>query len=313
MSLATARTQPRQARIQVEPGRERTVVATVLRERLDQAYLAGAGPRMRDALERAGLPFRALASRLWWQPPTGPATWQSVAWSSDPGGWHHDASATATPRDVRVYAAIHGRTVFARDLVTDTVEATAVPLDDTIADECAAVAATFGCPVAVPVDQAALAARLAARQFMPGGAEDHCVVDAGLSMSLVPVVHRPFRVSRGDVADFGRRTGDLNPLHFDDTFARAAGFEGRIAHGMLFDAWLTRFLGMEYPGPGTVFVNSRMGFFAPVYPDRDYVARVSVPWQDSSRGLQRVVAQLTDGDGRHCTLAYNLVLRRVGK
>jgi acyl dehydratase len=36
-----------------------------------------------------------------------------------------------------------------------------------------------------------------------------------------------------EIDAFSALTGDQNPLHLDDEYARAAGFEGRIAHGVL--------------------------------------------------------------------------------
>jgi len=39
-------------------------------------------------------------------------------------------------------------------------------------------------------------------------------------------------VTREDVAEYADASGDLNPLHRDEAVARAAGFDGIIAHGM---------------------------------------------------------------------------------
>lgn len=36
-----------------------------------------------------------------------------------------------------------------------------------------------------------------------------------------------------DIAAFAELSGDRNPLHLDDAAARRAGFEGRVAHGVL--------------------------------------------------------------------------------
>ena len=40
-------------------------------------------------------------------------------------------------------------------------------------------------------------------------------------------------VSAADIDAFCELSGDRNPLHTDDEHARAAGFTGRIAHGLL--------------------------------------------------------------------------------
>lgn len=135
-----------------------------------------------------------------------------------------------------------------------------------------------------------------------------------LTQSVAPVIERDFSVTAADVDDYGHQSGDLNPLHFDDEFARSHGFERRISHGMLFNGWLTRFLGMEYPGPGTIFLRNATSFFAPVYADTAYSVSISAARHDQERGLLQIVAQLFDDAGRHCTVSYNdVMLRRPGR
>jgi meromycolic acid (3R)-3-hydroxyacyl-[acyl-carrier protein] dehydratase HadB len=46
----------------------------------------------------------------------------------------------------------------------------------------------------------------------------------------VPEVRR--LVTREDVGAYAEASGDRNPLHLDDVFARSVGFDGVIAHGM---------------------------------------------------------------------------------
>lgn len=134
-----------------------------------------------------------------------------------------------------------------------------------------------------------------------------------LSTSVSPIFERNFQMTAADVDAYGQQSGDLNPLHFDDDFARAHGFEQRISHGMLFNGWLTRLLGMEYPGPGTIFLRNSASYHAPVYPGRDYRVRISTPRRDPQKGLMQVVAQLLDEMGQHCTLSYNELMSRPPK
>jgi 3-hydroxybutyryl-CoA dehydratase len=71
----------------------------------------------------------------------------------------------------------------------------------------------------------------------------------GMSASLAKTV------SERDVALFGEATGDLNPVHFDEEFAKHTAFRGRIAHGALTVGLLSAVLGNELPGPGTVVLS----------------------------------------------------------
>jgi 3-hydroxybutyryl-CoA dehydratase len=71
-------------------------------------------------------------------------------------------------------------------------------------------------------------------------------------------------VTERDIQLFGEATGDMNPVHFDEEYARATLFRGRVAHGLLSVGYISAVLGMELPGPGTIFVSANIAFKAPV-------------------------------------------------
>lgn len=137
-----------------------------------------------------------------------------------------------------------------------------------------------------------------------------CFLQPQLHVSLLPVREYPYSVSHDEVKAFGHVTGDMNPVHFDDETARALGFKGRISHGMIFNGWLTRLLGTEFPGAGTIYLWSSCIYLAPVYPGKAHVVRVSVPRHDPQRGTYRIVAQLDAVDGSLAAVAYADVMKR---
>jgi 3-hydroxybutyryl-CoA dehydratase len=71
-------------------------------------------------------------------------------------------------------------------------------------------------------------------------------------------------ISEHDIAIFGEASGDTNPVHFDEAFAKNTPFKGRIAHGMLTASYISTVLGMKMPGPGTIFLSMATRFKAPV-------------------------------------------------
>jgi len=71
-------------------------------------------------------------------------------------------------------------------------------------------------------------------------------------------------VSERDIELFGEVSGDVNPVHFDETFARGTIFKGRIAHGVLSASYISTVLGMKMQGPGTIFMSLTTRFKAPV-------------------------------------------------
>ena len=68
-----------------------------------------------------------------------------------------------------------------------------------------------------------------------------------------------------DVDAFVALSGDDNPLHVDEAYARANGFRGRVVHGMLLGAWLSRVLGTHFPGPGVLWLSQSIRFSRAVY------------------------------------------------
>ena len=71
-------------------------------------------------------------------------------------------------------------------------------------------------------------------------------------------------VTERDVELFGEVSGDMNPVHFDEQYARKTIFRGRIAHGVLCLSYMSTVLGMKMPGPGTIFMSASSRFRAPV-------------------------------------------------
>lgn len=70
-------------------------------------------------------------------------------------------------------------------------------------------------------------------------------------------------ISGEQIDTFAKITGDFNPIHVDEDAAKAAGFEGRIAHGALSASLISAVLGNDLPGPGAVFVELNLRFRRP--------------------------------------------------
>src|SRR6476469_2158629 len=64
---------------------------------------------------------------------------------------------------------------------------------------------------------------------------------------------------------FAELSGDHNPLHLDEDFAKTTRFGKRIAHGMLSGAFISAVLGYEFKERRIVYLSQTMKFTAPVY------------------------------------------------
>ncbi len=131
-----------------------------------------------------------------------------------------------------------------------------------------------------------------------------------MGRGLRDVLERLAVFSPEDVEAFGALSGDRNPLHFSDAAARERGFEGRMAHGALLNATISRIFGVERPGPGTLFAGFAYRFLTPLYVGREYQLRIGFfPYEATSK-FRRSLATVRNSSGELCAFAYSdLVVR----
>ncbi len=109
---------------------------------------------------------------------------------------------------------------------------------------------------------------------------------------------------------FARLSGDRNPVHFDDGFARRIGFDGHIAHGAVTASLLSALLGMDLPGPGSVFLEQRVRFLAPVRPGDTITGVLVVTKVRPDKPIITLAAEITDQTGRRVADGELVVLLR---
>ena len=86
-------------------------------------------------------------------------------------------------------------------------------------------------------------------------------------------------IRREDVKAYADASGDQNPLHQDDDFARSVGFPGIIAHGMFSMAHLVKSI-KDWAGNPTDLRSIKVQFRAVVYMDETLVAKGRVASKD---------------------------------
>ena len=83
-------------------------------------------------------------------------------------------------------------------------------------------------------------------------------------------------ISDDDIRAFANATGDHNPLHLDEEFAKQTRFGKRIAHGMLSASLISAVIANDLPGQGSIYLGQTLQFVAPVFPGDTVTARVTV-------------------------------------
>jgi 3-hydroxybutyryl-CoA dehydratase len=75
------------------------------------------------------------------------------------------------------------------------------------------------------------------------------------------------QVTESDIRLFAASSGDNNPAHLDAEYASHTRFGHTIAHGMYSGVLISRVLGTQFPGPGTIYLSQSLKFCAPVLPN----------------------------------------------
>jgi acyl dehydratase len=104
-------------------------------------------------------------------------------------------------------------------------------------------------------------------------------------------------IAESDVYLFAGVTGDFNPLHVDEEYAKGTPFGSRVAHGPLTLALCAGLLGTELPGLGTIAISNYVEYKAPVYIGDTIRVRVEVAALDEERGRATMAITWTNQDG----------------
>ncbi len=90
-------------------------------------------------------------------------------------------------------------------------------------------------------------------------------------------------VTEADIVAFAGVSGDFNPVHVNENFAKTTMFKRRIAHGILSASFISAVLGCKLPGPGCIYLKQSLKFLAPVMIGDTVTARVKVTAIDTEK------------------------------
>lgn len=108
--------------------------------------------------------------------------------------------------------------------------------------------------------------------------EVKCPVTDGFEMNFQIGDRTSLRrtITEADIINFAGITGDFNPIHMDEEYAKTTLFKGRIAHGLLSATLISSVLGNKLPGPGCIYLKQDLRFLAPVRIGDTITAEVEV-------------------------------------
>ena len=92
------------------------------------------------------------------------------------------------------------------------------------------------------------------------------------------------KVTEQMIMDFAKVTGDYNPVHIDEEYAKTTRFGQRIAHGMLSAGFISAAL-TTHLGPGGIYLGQTLKFLAPVYIGDELIIQLKVLQLREEKGI----------------------------
>jgi len=105
------------------------------------------------------------------------------------------------------------------------------------------------------------------------------------------------KITENDVATFAEISGDKNPVHLDENYAKQTRFGKRIAHGAFTFGIISAALGNELPGHGTVYMSQTIKFVKPVYFDDTIIATVEITAIRADKGIVTLKTDCANQNG----------------
>ncbi len=104
-------------------------------------------------------------------------------------------------------------------------------------------------------------------------------------------------ITEADIVTFAYVSGDVNPVHLDEAYAKQTRFGGRIAHGMLAAGLISAVLGTKLPGPGAVYLSQELQFRAPVQIGDEITATATVTEAKEGKPIYTIETVCTNQHG----------------
>ncbi len=105
-------------------------------------------------------------------------------------------------------------------------------------------------------------------------------------------------ITAEDGEAFARISGDSNPVHLDEAYARTTPFGKRIAHGMLTAGIISALMANDLPGPGTIYLSQTLSFKAPVFLGDTITATAEVTAYRAARRIATLKTTCHNQDGK---------------
>lgn len=114
------------------------------------------------------------------------------------------------------------------------------------------------------------------------------------------------------VRQFAEMSGDFNPIHLDDEYAKTTRFKRRIAHGMISAALISRAMGQEL-GPGGIYLSQSLKFQGPIFIDDEVAIELTVTGLREEKGIGTIETLVRKTSTGEVVVKGDAIIMKAGK
>jgi len=96
------------------------------------------------------------------------------------------------------------------------------------------------------------------------------------------------QITKEMIEKFAELSGDYNPLHMDENYAKNSQFKQRISHGMLLTSFFSQLVGMHIPGKKCLYLSQNLNFHNPCYIDDEIFVEGIVKQKSNSTKILEI-------------------------
>ncbi|WFD10317.1 MaoC family dehydratase [Tepidibacter hydrothermalis] len=115
-------------------------------------------------------------------------------------------------------------------------------------------------------------------------------------------------VTQSTVDSFVDVSGDVNPIHVNEEYAKTTRFKKRIAHGVISASFISSLVGLKMPGIGAIYVSQTLKFRAPVFIGDTLTVTGEVVERDEERKRIKIQTDVTNQDGVLVTTGHAVMM-----
>jgi 3-oxoacyl-[acyl-carrier protein] reductase len=107
-----------------------------------------------------------------------------------------------------------------------------------------------------------------------------------------------FVISEEVVAKFAEFSQDYNPIHMDGDFAKSHGYARRVAHGIIQLSYISKVIGMDFPGKGAMWTNQTINWLSPVFINDEINVILTIKEYSESVNLLTLITEIFNQNGQ---------------